>query len=192
MNFLPKLLKSSVFFTFLRILSQLALYSPQKGRAVKTLINVIAILFLPLILNAQTTLGIADGVYVGTGTLKSKSMFVPDIAYSSTRVLQGGIITARTRAALHGMQVGEAQAKLKVQMTAPNKFNMLDLSNNQAVCGSGSCNATSCTFTATVMNGSLTLNETWVPTAAGYNVINASQVLFGIESFYSGQFAPQK
>lgn len=149
-------------------------------------------LAFPLISNAQTTLGIKDSVYVGSGVLKSKSMFVPTIAYSSTRVLQNGIITARTRAALHGIPVGEAQAKLKVQMTAPNKFNMLDLSNNLAVCGSGSCNESSCTFTATVMNGSLTLNETWVPTATGFNVVNASQVLYGIESFYSGQFSPQK
>lgn len=141
---------------------------------------------------ANTTLGVADAVYVGTGQLKSKSMFVPTIAYSSTRVLQNGVITARTRAALHGIPVGEAQAKLKVQMTAPNKFNMLDISNNLAVCGSGSCNEKSCTFTATVMNGALTLNETWVPTSTGFNVINASQVLYGIESFYSGQFAPQK
>lgn len=158
----------------------------------KAFFNIVAILFLPLILNAQTTLGVNDGVYVGTGLLKSKSMFVPNIAYSSTRVLQNGIITARTRAALHGFQVGEAQAKLKVQMIGPNKFNMLDLSNNQAVCGSGSCSETSCSFSATVMNGSLTLNETWVPTATGYNVINASQVLYGIESFYSGSFSVSK
>jgi hypothetical protein len=158
----------------------------------KALISLASIIFLPFLLNAQTTLGVNDGVYVGSGTLRSRSMFVPNIAYSSTRVLQNGIITARTRAALHGFQVGEAQAKLKVQMVSVNKFNMLDLNNNLAVCGSGSCNETSCTFSATVMNGSLTLNETWVATATGFNVVNASQVLYGIESFYSGQFAAQK
>ena len=157
----------------------------------KKTITTLLIIFVSSVLNAQTTLGVKDSVYVGTGVLKSKSIFVPKIGYSSTRVVQNGIITARTKAALHGMQVGEAQAKLKVQMLSAQKFNMLDINNNLAVCGAGTCNETSCSFTATVMNGNLRLTETWVATSAGFNVVNGSQVFYGIESFYSGQFVAQ-
>ena len=154
----------------------------------KSSLILVLILFVSSVLNAQTTLGVQDSVYVGTGLLKSKSIFIPNIGYSSTRVVKNGVITARTKAALHGLKVGEAQAKLKVQMLSATKFNMLDISNNLAVCGTGTCNENSCTFTATVMSGSLQLTETWVPTDEGFNVVNGRQVFYGVESFYSGQF----
>ena len=136
--------------------------------------------------------GIPDGTYEGTGKLESDSIFVPDLNFDSVRTLKNGIITAKTNADLIGLiDVAEAQARLQVVPTGPGQFDMLDLDANGAKAGSGQCASNRCSFKVTVMNGDLTLDETWIPTADGFEVLEARQVYKGISASYSGVFIPK-
>lgn len=134
------------------------------------------------------TLGVANGVYAGSGVLQSESLLVPNLKFESVRRLQDGIIQARTQAKLFGHVVAEAAALLQVRPIDSQNFELLDLENNGAVSGTGFCGLAFCSFTATVMNGGLQLNETWVATATGFRIVEGSQNFKGIRSKYTGTF----
>lgn len=142
--------------------------------------------------NGPFTLGIANGVYVGQGRLISKTAFVPNLNFQSVRRLNNGVIQAHTKAYLVGLQVAEAKAVLKVRQLDNSRFELLDMNNQQKVCGGGVCTNGTCTFTATVMDGTLTLNETWASSPNGFQVLNASQVFKGTAASYTGKFSIQR
>ncbi|AGH96757.1 hypothetical protein [Pseudobdellovibrio exovorus] len=139
-----------------------------------------------------STLGVANGLYEGQGKLISKTAFVPNLNFKSVRRLEAGIIQAHTKAYLLGHVIAEAKASLKVRPLDDTRFELLDLNNQQRVCGQGVCTNGNCTFTATVMNGELTLTETWVSSATGFAVINASQIFKGTKAQYEGKFSVQR
>lgn len=135
-------------------------------------------------------LGVRSGVYQGEGKLISDSPWVPNVRFESNRQITDGSIVASTRAYFLGIEVAAAQARLKVSDKADGKFSLLDLNAGEAVCGSGQCDASGCTFTATVMDGELTLTETWVADEAGFSVLKGSQVFKGKSATYEARFAP--
>lgn len=134
------------------------------------------------------TLGIPNGLYAGTGTLIAQTPMVPNLKFQSMRRLQNGIIQARTKAHLMGLQIAEASATLQIRMKDAHNFEMLNLEDNGTVCGRGFCDDGFCTFSAKVMQGELELHETWIATQNGFQVIKASQNFKGIKSTYRGAF----
>jgi hypothetical protein len=132
------------------------------------------------------TLGIPDGEYQGTGVLHSENLPLPPMKFRSERKLENGTIEAHTKAYLLGHVVAEASAHLAVR-GGRDGFQMIDLDNN-SVAGSGRCDETACSFTATVMNGGLTLSETWVVNDDGFNAVNGYQDFGGKEASYEAQF----
>lgn len=132
--------------------------------------------------------GIAPGVYEADGKLKSESMWVPNADFHSTRSLKSGVIEAETKAFILGFEVAAATARLKVVPTTGNNFDLLDLNSRDAKAGSGACEDRGCTFTATVMNGTLTLTETWVPTPGGFKITECSQTYNGMDAKYEAAF----
>ncbi len=131
--------------------------------------------------------GLEPATYEGGGTLESQN-WLPNTKYHSVRKLEGGIIDAHTTASLFGFGVAEAGARLKIQVTGPGRFDMLDADDGEKKAGEGSCDGTSCSFKATVMGGSLTLEETWVPSAKGFDVVRGSQLFKGNPASYQGSF----
>lgn len=135
------------------------------------------------------TLGVPNGLYAGSGVLQSESLLVPNLKFESVRRLQDGTIQARTQAKLFGHVVAEASALLKIRAVDSQNFELLDLENGGAVSGTGFCGVAFCSFTATVMNGALELNETWATTATGFRIVEGSQNFRGIRSTYTGTFS---
>lgn len=145
----------------------------------------------PLAVGIGVTMGVPNGTYLGTGKLMSDNHFVPNLSFQSVRRLQDGVIQARTEAFLLGMKVAEASATLHIQMRDAENFDMLDMTNNNAICGSGFCRDGYCRFSASVMQGKLELNETWIANEDGFRVIHASQNFSGLRSTYQGTFRVQ-
>lgn len=142
--------------------------------------------------HAQTsnqTLGVPDGMYLGQGKLISQSAFVPNLDYKSLRKIKKSVIQAHTKAYLFGIKVAEAKANLRVQFVTNEKFELLDIDLSEIKCGEGICDKSQCRFTATVMNGELTLTETWSPEQSGFSVLDGSQIFKNKSATYSGQFS---
>jgi hypothetical protein len=159
------------------------------------IISALSILLFCFVTHAQTAtvLGIPDGTYTGSDTLHSHTWFVPDVDFSTRRVLQNNTITAVTKAFLFGQQVGGAAARLRIKNINATQFVMEDLDAPDAKggflkAGEGSCNAQSCSFSATVMKGSLQLKETWVRAGANeFHILNGWQNLSGKVGTYTGR-----
>lgn len=132
--------------------------------------------------------GVAAGAYQGEGELVSRSWSVPNVSFVSTRKVGNGMIEASTKAYLLGFEVAAAAARLQVRGLGAGRFDMHDLDANGAKAGEGSCDRSSCSFKATVMKGTLTLEETWVPNERGFDVLRGSQVFHGKEADYEGKF----
>ncbi len=139
------------------------------------------------------TLGVLDGKYEGSGWLRQWG-FIP-IHYVSTRVIKSGIIEAHTVAL---MGLAEAAARLQILQTTEGKFKILDMDaldeqGKMKVAGSGNCDESACKFSATVMGGKLTLNETWVasPEKNSFTLTDSSQIFNGSRANYSGSFQRQ-
>jgi hypothetical protein len=156
---------------------------------------VFALFSLALSMNVSfaDVLGVPDGNYEGTGVLHS-SMLVPNMSFSSTRSLSNGIIEAHTTAMLFKkFELASVEAKLQVVLNDETHFSMFDLNHLDedglpTEAGQGTCDGTSCTFTATVMSGKLTLTETWIPTPEGFKIVNGSQTFKDLKSTYDGVF----
>lgn len=140
-----------------------------------------------------TVLGIPEGTYTGSDVLVSQTALVPTVDYTTVRILRNGTITAHTKAYLLGHEIGNASARLKVKVTSPSTFVLLDLDRPGAVggyaeAGSGSCSLNTCSFSATVMGGALKLYETWA--RGGPNELfirDGWQSLNGITGTYTGR-----
>lgn len=132
-------------------------------------------------------LGVEPGLYRGTGILRAKDPFVPNLRFVSERRLADGVIEAATTASLYGMEVASAKARLEVQPRGGDAFELWDLEAGK-LAGEGSCDERRCSFVATVMGGRLTLKETWEAMPEGFQVVNASQNFGGIESTYEASF----
>ncbi len=137
--------------------------------------------------------GIDDGIYEGDGILEAQN-WLPNADFHSERRLADGIVDAHTKATVLGFQVAEASARLKIKVTSPGHFDMLDMDSNGAKAGEGQCDATSCTFKAEVMKDKeshqpqLTLEETWVPNENGFELVHGSQLFKGNPAKYEGKF----
>jgi hypothetical protein len=155
---------------------------------IKALIVGAAVCFsLSALASDGKVLGVADGHYSGRGILKSKSMIIPNMKFESTRVLENGVIEAHTKAYLLGHVVAEASALLQVIDIGDGYLILRDL-NTGEIAGDGRCDDQACTFTATVMNGELTLTETWIPTENGFEAVECSQEFKGTAAVYEAQF----
>jgi hypothetical protein len=131
--------------------------------------------------------GVSPRNYRGEGRLIAKSRFTPNLKYHSTRNVGHGQIHAKTDAFLFGIHVGEAEADLQVVVRDNNTFDMINMRTGK-VAGAGSCDEKSCSFTATVMEGALTLSETWVAHSNGFDIVRGEQSINGSESTYTGRF----
>jgi hypothetical protein len=156
---------------------------------IKALIFGAAVCFsLSAIASEGKVLGVADGQYSGSGILKSQSMIIPNMRFESSRELSNGVIEAHTKAYLLGHVVAEAKASLQVIEIGDGYLKLRDL-NTGEIAGDGRCDDQACTFTATVMNGELTLTETWIPTEDGFEAVECSQEFKGTAAVYEASFS---
>jgi len=159
----------------------------------KSLMAFIAFCSLTTYAQTATVLGIPEGTYTGSDVLIPQTPLVPTVEFTTTRVLRNGTITAQTKAFLLGHEIGGASARLKIKVTAPNVFLLLDLdrpdnTGNYAIAGNGTCSQNTCAFNATVMNGSLKLRETWAKGGPNeFFIMDGWQNLNGIIGTYSSR-----
>jgi len=88
-----------------------------------------------------------------------------------------------------------AKLQFKPSIENPSSFDVYDIeSNNPHQVGTAHCSDGACTFTATVMDGKLTLTETLRTTEgeSGFKLENGSQVSGGITMTYSSDFSVTK
>ncbi|MGZ3691770.1 MAG: hypothetical protein ACXVAX_09710 [Pseudobdellovibrio sp.] len=150
------------------------------------------LLSLFLGLQAQaSTLNITNAACRGSGTLDSHSLFIPNLDFTSQRTLKDGRIDAKSTVSILGFD-NSATATLYFQQTSDTQFNVLDLTKpvgkGYQIAGNATCNNGVCSFEAKVMNGSLYLKETWVPTTNGFSVRDGFQNFNGIQSTYTAEF----
>lgn len=179
----------------------------------ETFVKKLLILLTLLSFSAQAAdkafhvLGVRDGIYLGSGTLQSQTIGIPNLGFISKRTLSNGTITATTKAyllspadaqgqmmsgmvlgpiltALLEMPIAQATAQLQVVYTDSVNFKMIDM-KTKTQAGVGFCAGGSCTFSAKVSNG-LELNETWLATSNGF-AISGSQNFSGLRSIYKAQ-----
>jgi hypothetical protein len=132
--------------------------------------------------------GIENGVYEAQGTLVTEGNWTPNLKLHSVRRLEKGVIDVVTKAYLVGFEIGSASARLQVNPTGPSTFQLLDLNLQSALAGTGECNETGCTFTATILNGALTLTETWIAVANGFDLRDGKQSMKGRPGTYEASF----
>lgn len=132
-------------------------------------------------------LNVNPGIYEADGKLLSQGI-APNLKFHSQRRLENGRINATTKASLWGMEIATVSAHLEVQWKTGSDFDLLDVDNQSRKAGEGNCNSQGCTFTATVMNGDLTLSETWIPTANGFDAVNCAQSFKGNDATYVASF----
>jgi hypothetical protein len=138
-------------------------------------------------------LNVPEGVYHGGGDLKTE--FGITLNFNSTRTIRNGTIEATSKAFLVGLKMKTAIAKLKVIALDATHFDLLDLTaplddGSFEKVGEGTCGKLSCTFTAVVMDGKMTLKETWIANDEGFDIVNCSQIYNGSEATYDGKFIP--
>jgi hypothetical protein len=136
-----------------------------------------------------STLGLTDGTYQADSTLYSDSFLVPDLSFHSIRTLHEGEIDAQTTATLFEIPLAKAHARLGFVQISVGKFKVIDLDTGLTA-GAAECNSQGCTYKVTVMNGKLTLQETLIPTASGFDIKNGAQVFEGKSAHYEASFAP--
>ncbi len=159
----------------------------------KTLLAFLFLYSASLFAQTATVLGIPEGTYTGSDVIVPQQPLVPTVDFTTTRTLRDGTITAQTRASLLGHEVGGATARLKVVVTGQRTFVLADLDRPAAEgkfmkAGEGTCNQNTCTFTATVMNGSLSLRETWAKGGPNeFFIIDGWQSLSGVKGTYSSR-----
>ena len=136
------------------------------------------------------TLNLKDGSCAGQGTLDSGPL-LPGIDFTSERHFNKNHIIAKSTVKILGFD-NSATANLYFRQTDPANYLVLDLTRpmgaGYAVVGRAACSAVSCTFDATILNGSLYLKETLVATAQGFSIFEGYQKLNGIESRYTVNF----
>ncbi len=152
----------------------------------------ILVFFVGLSAQANSTLGLPNGIYEGQGVLISQQALVPNLSFHSVRQLVDGNIIVQTKASKFGVVLADATAHLKVVAKSATVFEMWNQDTGQ-LAGGGTCDRSSCTFEVGVMpdvNGlpQLTLKETWVGDEEGFTVVQGSQVFKGKKAIYEGTF----